>query len=171
MVAQPWCAAGLFDSTPSIAARGATPENSDFWHDRNSHSGRNTVHRSGRANSDSPIGDTAPRQQTEEEQHRCHERPRRNHSPAFKAKVALEALRGEQPIIEIAERFDVHPNVITKWKRQLLEGAFEVFGAVEGDANDAPDVVKLHAKIGELTMENDYLSGALGRIDPPIAKR
>ena len=60
-------------------------------------------------------------------------RPRRNHSPAFKAKVALEAIKGEQPIIEIAERFDVHPNVITKWKRQLLEGAPEVFGAGEGD--------------------------------------
>lgn len=55
-------------------------------------------------------------------------RPRRNHSPAFKAKVALEALKGEQPVIEIAERFDVHPQVITKWKRQLLEGAPSVFG-------------------------------------------
>jgi transposase len=98
-------------------------------------------------------------------------RPRRNHSPAFKAKVALEAIKGEQPIIEIAERFDVHPNVITKWKRQLLEGAPEVFGAGEGDAKDAPDVAKLHAKIGELTMENDFLSGALGRADGPSAKR
>ena len=60
-------------------------------------------------------------------------RPRRNHSPAFKAKVALEAIKGEEPIIEIAERFDVHPNVITKWKRQLLEGAPGVFGDIEGD--------------------------------------
>jgi len=98
-------------------------------------------------------------------------RPRRNHSPAFKAKVALEAVRGEQSIIEIAERFDVHPNVITKWKRQLLEGAPEVFGAGDADKQDAPDVAKLHAKIGELTMENGFLSGALGRIDPPSAKR
>ncbi len=98
-------------------------------------------------------------------------RPRRNHSPAFKAKVALEAVRGEQPLIAIAERFDVHPNVITTWKRQLLEGAPEVFGAGEGDAKDAPDVAGLHAKIGELTMENDSLSAALGRIDPPSAKR
>jgi len=98
-------------------------------------------------------------------------RPRRNHSPAFKAKVALEAIKGEQSIIEIAERFDVHPNVITKWKRQLLEGAPEVFGAGEGDAKDAPDVAKLHAKIGELTMENDFLSGALGRASGPSAKR
>lgn len=98
-------------------------------------------------------------------------RPRRNHSPAFKAKVALEAIKGEQPIIEIAERFDVHPNVITKWKRQLLEGAPGVFGVAEGDKPDAPDVAKLHAEIGELTMENAFLSGALGRADGPSARR
>jgi transposase len=98
-------------------------------------------------------------------------RPRRNHSPAFKAKVALEAVKGEQPIIEIAERFDVHPNVITKWKRQLLEGAPEVFGEEKQGAVAQPDVAKLHAKIGELTMECDFLSGALGRADGPSAKR
>jgi transposase len=98
-------------------------------------------------------------------------RPRRNHSPAFKAKVALEAIKGEQPIIEIAQRFDVHPNVITKWKRQLLEGAPGVFGAGEADKQDAPDVAKLHAKIGELTMECDFLSGALGRAGAPSARR
>jgi transposase len=50
-------------------------------------------------------------------------RPRRNHSPAFKAKVALEAIKAEEPLIAIAERFDVHPNQITKWKRRLQEGA------------------------------------------------
>ena len=98
-------------------------------------------------------------------------RPRRNHSPAFKAKVALEAVRGEQPLIEIAERFDVHPNVITKWKRQLLEGAPEVFGAGDAEKKEGPDVAGLHAKIGELTMECDFLSGALGRMDGPSAKR
>ena len=98
-------------------------------------------------------------------------RPRRNHSPAFKAKVALEAIKGEQPIIEIAERFDVHPNVITKWKRQLLEGAPRVFGESEKEKEGEADVAKLHAKIGALTMENDFLSGALGRSDPPSAKR
>ena len=98
-------------------------------------------------------------------------RPRRNHSPAFKAKVALEAIKGEQPIIEIAQRFDVHPNVITKWKRQLLEGAAGVFGEAEGDKEEGPDVAKLHAKIGELTMENDFLSGALGHTHGPSAKR
>jgi len=98
-------------------------------------------------------------------------RPRRNHSPAFKAKVALEAVKGEQPIIEIAERFDVHPNVITKWKRRLLEGAPAVFGAADGEKEQAADVAKLHAKIGELTMECDFLSGALGREQGPSAKR
>ena len=85
-------------------------------------------------------------------------RPRRNHSPAFKAKVALEAIKGEQPIIEIAERFDVHPNVITKWKRQLLEGSPAVFGEGEKEKEGEADVAKLHAKIGELTMECDFLS-------------
>ena len=65
-------------------------------------------------------------------------RPRRNHSPAFKAKVALEAIKGEQPIIEIAERFDVHPNVITKWKRQLLEGAPGCSGPARGTRRTGP---------------------------------
>ena len=58
-------------------------------------------------------------------------RPRRNHSPAFKARVALEAIKGEETMIAIAERFDVHPNQITKWRRQLLEGAPAVFGEGE----------------------------------------
>lgn len=98
-------------------------------------------------------------------------RPRRNHSPAFKAKVALEAIKGEEPIIEIAERFDVHPNVITKWKRQLLEGAPALFGEGEKDKEGEADVARLHAKIGELTMENDFLSGALGRVNGASAKR
>jgi len=80
-------------------------------------------------------------------------------------------VKGEQPIIEIAERFDVHPNVITKWKRRLLEGAPAVFGAADGEKEQAADVAKLHAKIGELTMENDFLSGALGREQGPSAKR
>ena len=96
-------------------------------------------------------------------------RPRRNHSPAFKAKVALEAIKGEQPVITLAERFDVHPNQITTWKRQLLEGAAVVFG--EGDKEEGPDVATLHAKIGELTMENSFLSGALGRTHGPSVKR
>ena len=98
-------------------------------------------------------------------------RPRRNHSPAFKAKVAMEAIKGEQPLITIAERFDVHPNQITTWKRQLLEGAPTVFGEGDKAKGDGPSLAELHAKIGELTMENDFLSGALGRIDGKNAKR
>jgi transposase len=77
-------------------------------------------------------------------------RPRRNHSPAFKAKVALEAVKGEEPLITIAERFDVHPNQITKWKRQLLDGAAAVFGEDEQAKEDGPSVAELHARIGEL---------------------
>jgi transposase len=98
-------------------------------------------------------------------------RPRRNHSPAFKAKVALEAIKGEQPLIELAERFDVHPNQITKWKRELMERAATVFGADEKAKEGGPNVAELHAKIGQLTMENDFLSGALGRIHGPSVKR
>jgi transposase len=98
-------------------------------------------------------------------------RPRRNHSPAFKAKVALEALKGEQPLIEIAERFDVHPNQITKWKRQLVENASAAFGEEGTGAKEGPTVAELHAKIGELTMENDFLSGALGRTSGQSAKK
>ena len=98
-------------------------------------------------------------------------RPRRNHSPAFKAKVALEAIKGEQPIITIAERFDVHPNQITKWKRQLLEGAPALFGEGQKANEEGPCLAELHAKIGELTMENDFLSGALGRMGSPSARR
>ncbi len=56
-------------------------------------------------------------------------RPRRNHSPAFKAKVALAAIKGEKTLAELAEQFDVHPNQITQWNAQLLEGAADVFGA------------------------------------------
>ena len=91
-------------------------------------------------------------------------RPRRNHSPAFKAKVALAAIRGEKTLAELAEQFDVHPNQITQWRSQLLEGACGVFGAVApAEATPALDVKTLHAKIGELTLENDFLSGALGK--------
>ena len=100
-------------------------------------------------------------------------RPRRNHSPAFKAKVALAAIKGEKTLAELAEQFDVHPNQITQWRLQLLEGASGVFGAA-ATPDEAPvvDVKTLHAKIGELTLENDFLSGALGKAGLlPSAKR
>ena len=84
-------------------------------------------------------------------------RPRRNHSPAFKAKVALAAVKGEKTLVELAQFFDVHPNQITAWKAQLLEGAAGVFGS-EARSEPAPpvDVKTLHAKIGELTLTNDF---------------
>ena len=97
-------------------------------------------------------------------------RPRRNHGAAFKAKVALEAIKGERTLIELAEQFQVHPNQITKWKKQLLESAEEVF-AKEKKTEEGVSVKELHAKIGQLAMENDFLAVALGRIGEPSVKR
>ena len=98
-------------------------------------------------------------------------RPRRNHSPAFKAKVALEAIRGQLTVAELAQRHDVHPNQIAQWKTQLLERATEAF-ATPGERAEAPiDVKTLHAKIGELTLENDFLERALGKAGLLSAKR
>ena len=100
-------------------------------------------------------------------------RARRNHTPAFKAKVALAALKNDRTIAQLAEQFDVHPNQITSWKAQLEGGAADVFGPGVGNgaAPAAVDVKSLHAKIGELTLENDFLEGALSKAGLPSARR
>ena len=98
-------------------------------------------------------------------------RPRRNHSPAFKAKVALAAIKGDQMLSQLAERFDVHPNQITQWKGELLERAAEVFASATDKREQGPDIKSLHAKIGQLALENDFLAGALGRVGDPSVKR
>lgn len=100
-------------------------------------------------------------------------RPRRNHTPAFKAKVALAAVKGEKTLAELAQQFDVHPNQITTWKAQLSDGAAGLFGSEPRTASTTPvvDVETLHAKIGELTLANDFLEGALGKAGLPSAKR
>ena len=90
-------------------------------------------------------------------------RPRRNHSPAFKAKVALAAVGGEKTLAELAQQFDVHPNQITQWRSQLLEGAAGVFGSPSPATSEPVDVKTLHAKIGELTLANDFLEVALDK--------
>ena len=91
-------------------------------------------------------------------------RPRRNHSPAFKARVAVAAIKGETTLSELARQFDVHPNQITQWRGQLVEGATGVFGGTPRvEAAPAVDVKTLHAKIGELTLAKDFLSSALGK--------
>jgi transposase len=98
-------------------------------------------------------------------------RPRRNHSPAFKAKVAVAALKGDMTITELAERFDVHPNQITQWRSQLLDNATEAFSGARSGADESSDLKILHAKIGQQALEIDFLAGALDRVDGPSAKR
>ena len=98
-------------------------------------------------------------------------RPRRNHSAEFKAKVALAAVRGEKTLAELASQFDVHPNQITQWKAQLLEHAVEVFGGRSAPTEKPVDLKALHAKIGELALENDFLEGALTKAGLLSAKR
>ncbi len=97
-------------------------------------------------------------------------RPRRNHSALFEAKVAIDAVKGEKTLAELAKLHDVHPNQINDWKNQLLESAASVFGA-ESAAAPPVDLKELHAKIGQLSLENDILSGALTKAGMLSAKR
>ena len=100
-------------------------------------------------------------------------RPRRNHSAAFKAKVALTAIKGEETLTQLAERFAVHPTQIVQWKSQLLDNAANVFasGAERSSAPEAVNVKELHAKIGSQALEIDFLANALGRLPGLSAKR
>jgi transposase-like protein len=99
-------------------------------------------------------------------------RPRRNHTAAYKAKVALAALKGDKTLAELSERFDIHASQIVQWKTQLLDGAMSVFLApAEKREAQGPSVKDMQAKIGQLALENDFLAGALGRIDGASAKK
>jgi transposase len=100
-------------------------------------------------------------------------RSRRTHAPAFKAKVALAAIKGEKTLAELAQQYDVHPNQITAWKGQLVDAASGVFSTsgATTEAVAAVDVKVFHAKIGELTLENDFLAGALSKAGLLSAKR
>ena len=99
-------------------------------------------------------------------------RKRRNHSPSFKAKVALAAVRGDKTMPELAEQFDVHPNQIQDWRRKLLDQAGQLFDRGSHPPEDAEHKLKeLHAKIGQLTMERDFLEQGLERIHGPRGKK
>ncbi len=90
-------------------------------------------------------------------------RCRRNHSAAFKVKVALAAIKGNETMAQLATRYDVHPNQIVQWKGQLLERAAGVFNGTGQAAEPGSDINTLHATIGQLALEDDLLAGALGR--------
>lgn len=89
---------------------------------------------------------------------------RRNHSAAFKAKVALDALKGDKTMSQLASQYSLHPSQIQTWKKKLLEGSKDIFGATDRiRKNTETEIKELHAKIGQLTMERDFLAKAFGR--------
>jgi transposase len=90
---------------------------------------------------------------------------RKRYSAEFKAKVALEAIKGEATVSELASRFGIHPTMVTQWKRQAVQGMAGVFSEKAGrhEADQEAKVKELHAKIGQLTVERDFLSKAFGR--------
>ena len=97
-------------------------------------------------------------------------RTRRTHTPAFKAQVALAALREDRTLADLAKQFSLHPNQITEWKRTLVEQAAGAFGGAR-ETSEPVDLDPLHAKIGQLTLENDFLERALTKAGLLSAKR
>jgi transposase-like protein len=98
-------------------------------------------------------------------------RKRRNHSASFKAKVAVSAIRGDKTLAELSEQFDVHQNQIQDWRRKLLDQADQVFGRGGSAPESEHKLKELHAKIGQLTMERDFLEQGLERIHGPSGKK
>jgi transposase len=98
-------------------------------------------------------------------------KPRRNHSAKFKAQVALEAIRGEKTIAESAAHHEVHPTQVTSWKNEVLERLVGIFGGENSSRDEKERIRELHAKIGELTVERDFLEGALGKFPGLSGKR
>ena len=90
---------------------------------------------------------------------------RRRFTAEFKAKVALEAIQGQRTIAELATRYELHPNLITQWKRQAIAKLATVFDdkGIEIQAHRDAEVTKLHAKIGQLVVERDFLAKAFDR--------
>ena len=98
-------------------------------------------------------------------------RTRRNHTPAFKAQVALAGLKSDKTLAELSQQYDIHPNQVTDWKRQLMERAVQGFGDASSATSSDPDLTKLHAKIGQLTLKHDFLEHALSKAGKLSARR
>jgi len=90
---------------------------------------------------------------------------RRKHSPSFKAKVALEALKEEDTVAQLSSRFDVHPSQVHKWKKELIEGATDIFGSghIQKKSDNQQLVAQLYQQIGQLKVERDFLENVLRR--------